>query len=93
MKNSGKVNGAEAVQVYASQPKASVMRPAKELKAFKKVFLKAGETQTVALEVKVKDLAFYNETTKGWTVEPGEFVLRNAASSADVKSSVSVTVK
>ena len=93
LKNSGKVDGAEAVQVYASQPKASVMRPAKELKAFQKVFLKAGETQTVSLEVKVKDMAFYNEKTMSWTVEPGEFVLRNAASSADVKSSVSIQIK
>ena len=93
LKNSGKVSGAEAVQVYASQPKASVLRPVKELKAFKKVSLKAGETQTVELEVKVKDLAFYNEKTQQWTVEPGEFVLHNAASSAEVKSSVSFQVK
>lgn len=93
LKNTGKVDGAEAVQVYASQPKASVMRPAKELKAFTKVFLKAGETQTVSLEVKVKDMAFYNEKSMSWTVEPGEFVLRNAASAADVKSSVSIQVK
>ena len=93
LKNSGKVAGAEAVQVYASQPKASVMRPLKELKAFKKVYLKAGESQTVELEVKVKDLAFYNEKTQQWTVEPGEFILRNAASSTEVKSSVSIQVK
>jgi beta-glucosidase len=93
LKNTGKVDGAEAVQVYASQPNASVLRPAKELKAFKKVFLKAGETQTVQLEIKVKDLAFYNEKTHQWTVEPGEFILRNAASSAEVKSSVSFQVK
>ena len=93
LKNTGKVDGAEAVQVYASQSKASVVRPAKELKAFKKVFLKAGETQTVELDVKVKDLAFYNDRTMQWTVEPGEFVLRNAASSVDVKSSVAILVK
>ena len=93
LKNTGKVAGAEAVQVYASQPKASVMRPAKELKAFKKVFLQAGETQTISVDVKVKDLAFYNEKTMSWTVEPGEFVLRNAASSAEVKSSVAIQVK
>jgi len=92
LKNSGKADGAEAVQVYASQSKASVMRPAKELKSFKKVYLKAGETQTVELEVKVKDLAFYNEQTQGWTVEPGEFILCNAASSSDVKSSVILQV-
>jgi len=93
VKNTGKVDGKEAVQVYASQTKASVIRPAKELKAFKKVFLKAGETQTVELEVKVKDLAFYNETIHDWTVEPGEFVLCNAATSEDVKSSVKIQVK
>jgi beta-glucosidase len=93
LKNTGKKDGAEAVQLYASQPKASVMRPAKELKAFKKVFLKAGEIQTVELEVKVKDMAFYNDKTQNWTVEPGEFVLRNASSSNDVKSSVSIQVK
>ena len=57
------------------------------------LFLKAGETQTVSLEVKVKDMAFYNEKSMSWTVEPGEFVLRNAASAADVKSSVSIQIK
>jgi beta-glucosidase len=93
LKNTGKVDGAEAVQVYATQTKASVMRPAKELKAFKKVYLKAGETQTVSLDVKVKDLAFYDEKTMSWKVEAGEFLLRNAASSAEVKSTVAIQVK
>ena len=93
VKNTGKVDGAEAVQVYTSQTKASVIRPVKELKAFNKVFLKAGETKTVELQVKVKDLAFFNEATHDWTVEPGEFVLYNAASSADVKSAVKIQVK
>jgi len=93
LKNTGKVNGAESVQIYASQPKASVLRPAKELKAFVKVFLKAGETQTVELNVKAKDLAFYDEKTKSWVVEAGEFVLHNAASANAVKSSVSIQIK
>ena len=93
IKNSGKTDGAETVQIYMSQPKASVMRPVKELKAFKKVHLKAGETQTVELELKVKDFAFYNDKTQTWDVEPGEFVLCNAASSANIKSKVSVSVK
>jgi beta-glucosidase len=93
LKNTGKVDGAEAVQVYASQPKASVMRPVKELKAFSKVFLKAGETKTLEMDIKVKDLAFYDEKAKSWVVEPGEFVLYNAASSNDVKSKKSVQIK
>lgn len=90
LRNTGKADGAEVVQVYASQPKASVMRPAKELRAFKKVFLKVGETQNITLEIKVRDLAFYDETTQDWKVESAEFILRNAASSDDVKSSISI---
>ncbi len=93
LKNTGKVDGAEVVQIYASQPKASVVRPVKELKAFKKVFLKAGDSQIIDLEIKVKDLAYYNDKTKNWTVDPGMFVLCNASSSADVKSKVSIQVK
>jgi len=93
VKNTGKTDGAEIAQVYMSQPKASVVRPVKELKAFKKVYLKAGETQTVELELKVKDFAFYNDKTQTWDVEPGEFVLCNAASSANIKSKVSISVK
>ncbi|QIK61072.1 glycosyl hydrolase [Dysgonomonas sp. HDW5A] len=91
--NKGKVDGAESVQVYASQAKPSVERPEKELKAFKKVFLKAGETQTVELAVPVKDLAFFDDKTHNWTVESDQFTLHCAASSADVKSSVAVKIK
>ena len=93
LKNTGKADGSESVQVYASQPKATLFRPAKELKAFKKVFLKAGETQTVELLIAASDLAFYNDKTQNWTLESGEFILRNAASSADIKSSISIQIK
>lgn len=91
--NKGKVDGAESVQVYASQSKPSVERPEKELKAFKKVFLKAGETQTVELAVPIKDLAFFDEKSHNWTIESDQFTLHCAASSADVKSSVTVKIK
>lgn len=92
IKNTGKVDGAEAVQIYASQSNATVTRPVKELKAFKKVFLKAGETQIVSLSVKVKDLAFFDELKHQWVVEPGEFVLCNAASAGEIKSTVGIYV-
>lgn len=93
LKNTGKVDGYESVQIYASQPKASVLRPEKELKAFKKVFLKAGETQNVEMQIKAKDLAFYNDKTNNWTLEQGEYILRNAAASNNIKSKVSVFIK
>ena len=93
LKNTGEVDGTEVVQLYASQPKASVVRPSKELKAFDKIYLKAGETKTVELQIKVQDMAYYSEKTHSWVVEPGEFILCNAASSADLKSSIKILVE
>lgn len=93
IKNTGKSDGAEVIQLYASQPVCSVLRPKKELKAFQKVFLKAGEEKTVELKVKVKDLAFYDEKTSGWKVEAGEFVLHLGTSSKNIVDSLSIQVK
>lgn len=91
--NSGNVDGAESVQVYASQKKPSLMRPAKELKGFQKVFLKAGETKNITIEVPVECLAFYNDKTQEWIVESDQFTLHCAASAGDVRSSVAVNIK
>ena len=93
LKNTGTRDGYETVQIYASQPKASVIRPVKELKGFKKVFLQPGETTTVTIPVRILDLAFYDERTGNWNVETGEFIIHNASSAADVKSSVKIRVK
>jgi beta-glucosidase len=93
IKNSGKSDGAEVVQVYASQPVCSVLRPKKELKGFQKVFLKSGEQKTVEINLKVKDLAFYDENTSSWKIESGEFVFHVATSAKDIISSLSVSVK
>ena len=92
LKNSGKMAGSEVTQLYISQPNASVQRPVKELKAFQKIFLKLNETKTVKMAVKVQDMAFYSEKTDSWVVEPGEFVIHLATSSADIKSSIAVKV-
>lgn len=93
LKNNGKLAGAEVVQLYSSEPVCSVMRPKKELKAFQKVFLQAGEQKNVTLKVKVQDMAFYSEKASNWVVEPGEFVLHIGTSVKDIKSSLSVMVK
>ena len=84
--------GSEVAQMYISQPKASVQRPVKELKAFQKIFLKQTENQTVKMALKVQDMAYYNDKTNSWIVEPGEFVIHIATSSADIKSSIAVKV-
>lgn len=93
IKNSGKSDGAEVVQIYASQPVCSVLRPKKELKGFQKVFLKSGEQKNIELNIKIKDLAFYDEKTSSWKIEPGEFIFHVATSVKDVVSSLSVIVK
>lgn len=83
LKNTGEVAGAETAQLYVSDPECSVMRPTKELKGFKKVFLQPGESKTVELSVPVSSLAFYSEKDNGWVVEPGSFILQVNSSSAD----------
>ena len=93
IKNTGKFEGAEVLQLYASQPVCSVLRPQKELKAFEKVVLKAGEQKEVSLKVNVKDLAFYDEKNANWKVEPGEFIFHLGTSSKEIVNSVSVQVK
>jgi beta-glucosidase len=93
LENSGKRAGAEVIQLYASETACSVMRPKKELKAFQKVFLQAGEKKLVALKVKISELAYYSEKTNTWVVEPGEFVLHIGTSSNDIRKSLQVLVK
>ncbi|HCO68100.1 MAG TPA: glycosyl hydrolase, partial [Dysgonomonas sp.] len=91
--NKGKSDGAESVQIYASQINPSLARPEKELKAFDKIFLKAGESKNVEIAVPVKDLAYFDDNKHDWVVEADKFTLHCAASSADIKSSVTVEVK
>ncbi|MDP4209329.1 MAG: glycoside hydrolase family 3 C-terminal domain-containing protein [Bacteroidota bacterium] len=91
--NTGKVAGAEAVQVYVTQKKASVMRPVKELKGFDKVKLQAGESKQVQINLPVKDWAFYDEKSQQWKVEPGQFLIQVGASSRDIKQKIEVAVE
>ena len=72
--NTGSREGADVVQLYISDVKCTVDRPAKELKAFQKVNLKPGETKTVTLTTDRRALSFWDETKNDWTAEPGEFV-------------------
>ena len=84
LSNTGQTDGAEVVQLYVSDPECSVLRPVKELKAFKKVFLKAGESKEVTMQIKVSDLGFYDENAGHFVVEPGAFVLSAGSSSANL---------
>lgn len=83
--NKGQRAGAEVAQLYIADPKCSVLRPAKELKAFCKVWLEAGQTKEVTLKVSVTDLMFYDEAQHQWRAEAGRFDVLIGASAADIK--------
>ena len=91
--NTGDREGAEVAQLYVSDPVCSVMRPVKELKGFKKVFIKPGESRRITLDIPVSSLAFYSEAQSQFVVEPGEFILQLGASTSDIKQKISIDVK
>lgn len=93
VKNSGKVDGQEVVQLYSSKSDSNISRAAQELKGFQKVLVKAGKSATVTIQVPVKELAYYNVDTKKWTVEPGNYTFKLGSSSRDIKREVVVTIK
>ncbi len=93
LKNTGKRAGEEIAQLYVHDEKSSVERPVKELKGFKKVFLKPGETKKIVMNLNWKDLAFWNPKTKKWTAEPGKFKIMIGASSRDIKLEAEIDYK
>lgn len=79
--NTGNVDGEEVVQMYIQDVTGSVTRPVKELKGFKKIFLKKGEKKTVDFEISENDLRFYNIDMQ-FVAEPGDFNVYVGGSSA-----------
>jgi beta-glucosidase len=90
--NTGKVAGAEIVQVYVQEVKPSVPRPVKELKGFKRIFLNAGESKQVSLTLTKQDLAFWDVKTNGWLAEPGDYNILVGSSSVDIRQTGKVTL-
>ena len=91
--NTGDYDGAEVVQLYVADPEASIDRPAKELKGFEKVFLKAGQKKTVTFEIDAEDLSYFDADKHEWVAEPGEFQALFARSAGDIQTMVSFQLK
>ncbi len=85
VKNKGEIDGKEIVQLYVSDVEASVPRPNKELKGFKKIYVEAGKEATVEFELTYQDLAFFDEKSDGWKVENGDFEIMIGSSVQDIK--------
>lgn len=93
VKNSGRVDGKEIVQLYIGDEKCSVLRPVKELKEFAKVELKAGEEKQISFYIDADDLKFYDDKRNKWVVESGKFKAYVGASSADIRGVVEFEYK
>ncbi|MCL1044270.1 glycoside hydrolase family 3 C-terminal domain-containing protein [Shewanella electrodiphila] len=83
--NTSKTDGAEVVQLYLNDVKASVPRPLKELKGFDKIWLKAGETGQVSFTLYQRDLSFWDINTNDWLAESGEFKVMLGSSVEDIR--------
>ena len=91
--NTGKVAGAEVVQVYASYPGAKVERCVKELKGFQKIRLQPGEEKVVTIPVRLRDLAYWDEFRHEFRVDAGEVTFLVGSSSADIRGQAKVEIE
>ncbi len=85
VKNAGNYAGEETVQLYISDPVASITRSVKDLKGFQKIFLQPGEQKEVSFTITIEQLKFYNSALK-YDWEPGEFIIEAGTNSAAVKT-------
>lgn len=85
VKNLSNIDAKEVVQLYVKDTFSSVSRPGKELKGFKKVSLKAGESKTVKMTLDYRSFAFYSTMLDKWHIENGEFEILIGASSQDIR--------
>jgi len=93
VKNTGKREGSETVQLYITDVKSSVDRPVKELKGFEKVSLQPGETKTVSITIDASALSYFDAGKHQWAAEPGEFTASIGAASNNIKGKVNFTLK
>ena len=91
--NTGKRDGAEAAQVYVAEKEPKIYRPAKELKGFKKVFVKAGESVRVTIPLDDKAYRYFNTKTDRFETDGGTYEIMVGASCADIRLTGEVTVE
>jgi beta-glucosidase len=94
VKNTGSVNGDEVVQIYVKTPDspASLERPIKRLKGFKRVTIPTGQTKTVSIDINCADLWFWDTKNKKMMYDQGKYVFEIGASSKDIKGKVEATM-
>lgn len=93
IKNTGARDGAEVAQLYVSKPDKEVFRPVKELKGFRKVFLKAGESKEVTIPFDDKTFRYWNVLTNQWEIEGGNYQIMIGACVADIRLTADVQIE
>ena len=92
LKNLGDMEADEVPQLYVKRLDSKVERAEKELEAFERVALKAGETKNVTLEFPVSELAHWDNETNGWVVEPGKIEILVGSASNDIRQSIQTEI-
>jgi beta-glucosidase len=90
--NTGKREGGEVAQLYVHDIHPRLARPDKELKGFRKIFLKPGEKQHISIPLDQDSFAFYDSDRQSWLTEPGEFMILIGSSSRDIRLQGKLTV-
>jgi beta-glucosidase len=85
VKNTGKYDGEEVVQLYVNYPGSKVERPDMQLKGFARVFIPAGESRTVSILLKAEDLSYWDTGKHAFVAEKGKIRVMAGSSSADIR--------
>ena len=93
VRNTGSRAGAEVVQLYIHDGHSKIDRPVHELKAFGRIELKAGESQTVNFRLDRSAFAYWSPTAKQWTLDPGTFEIQVGSSSRDIRLKAPIEIK
>lgn len=92
IRNTGEQKGATVVQIYVGEDKPGIIRPVKELKAFQKVSIEPGESQNITLTLGKNAFAFWDEGSKNWKVNKGDYTLFIGESSRDIEELKTITL-
>ena len=92
LKNLGDMDADEVAQLYVRRIDSKVERPLKELEAFDRVALKAGETKNVTLSFPVSELSHWDNDTNQWVLEPGKIEILVGSSSDDIRQSIETKI-
>ncbi len=92
VENLGDMAADEVIQVYVRRPESSIERPYKELKAFERVSIAAGEKKQVSIEIPIKELRHWDIEAEDWAIEAGPVEIFIGSSSADIRQTVSTEI-